>query len=136
MARNLKTEREKVQFHGVLTRGRRVGGDPIPIETDDFFVASSELNQCFELMLLGVSSELVESSEGVDVSVIGTLVPRGDDQPSGLDLPPLVAVEHFARHDAIALRAYEIFHSPSSRSTLDNWLRAERELLFKSGDAQ
>jgi hypothetical protein len=32
------------------------------------------------------------------------------------------------RHEAIALRAYEISLSSEAGSDLDNWLRAEREL--------
>jgi hypothetical protein len=42
---------------------------------------------------------------------------------------PLLMVASFARHDDVALRAFERSKSPESASPEENWLRAENELL-------
>lgn len=56
------------------------------------------------------------------VSVVGHVAgTEGSDQP--------VVAEKVVSHEAVARRAYELHESGSGGSALDNWLRAERELL-------
>jgi hypothetical protein len=59
-----------------------------------------------------------------DVSAIGTM----GQPPSAPGITKLL-VEKLVGHEAIAVRAFEIYSSGHGGSSEDNWLRAERELL-------
>jgi Protein of unknown function (DUF2934) len=64
------------------------------------------------------------SLEHRTVSVIGTMgIP-----PASPGITKLI-VENIAPHEAIAIRAYEIYRSGQGGSSDDHWYRAERELL-------
>ena len=76
-----------------------------------------------QMLLVDVSFVVDSSLEGKTVSIVGTM-----GTPPGSPFVKLIA-ERIVGHEAIAARAFEIYHSDPASSADDNWLRAERELL-------
>jgi len=77
-----------------------------------------------EFILLDAPFNLDLSLQHKSVSVIGKMgVP-----PSAPGITKLL-IEKLASHEDIAKRAYEIYSSGHGGSAVDDWLRAERELL-------
>ena len=76
-----------------------------------------------QMLLVDVSFVVDSSLEGKAVSIVGMM-----GKPSGSPFVKLIA-ERIVSHEAIAARAFEIYHSDPASSADDNWLRAERELL-------
>ena len=75
-------------------------------------------------MILVDAPFLVDLSlEGKPVSIAGHM-----GIPAGSPFTKLIA-DKIASHEAIALRAYEIYQSGHGGTADDNWFRAERELL-------
>jgi hypothetical protein len=74
------------------------------------------------ILLDAVLSDL--SLEHKTVSVIGTM-----GVPPGAPGITKLIVEKIVPHEAIAIRAYNIYQSGDRGSADDQWLRAERELL-------
>jgi len=60
------------------------------------------------------------------VSILGTMGER--TVPPGSTIPSLI-LESVALHSVIAQRAYDIYRLGAGRTAVDDWLRAERELL-------
>jgi hypothetical protein len=85
---------------------------------DTFFIAS-------EHMLLIDAHFLVDPLlMGKTVSVIG----RMGIPPSAPGITKLLA-DKIVAHEAIAIRAFDIFKSGAGGAQNDNWLQAEQELL-------
>jgi hypothetical protein len=76
------------------------------------------------MTLLDIAFVVDSSLEHKTVSAIGKMgIP-----PSSPGITKLI-VEKLAPHEAIAIRAYEIFKSGARGSRDDHWFQAERELL-------
>jgi hypothetical protein len=60
------------------------------------------------------------------VSILGR---SGEPVPTELGRLPSIIAEKIVSQEDIAQRAFEIYKSGQSGSTLDNWLLAERQLL-------
>jgi hypothetical protein len=76
------------------------------------------------MILLDVPFVVDDSLEHKTVSVIGKMgIP-----PSAPRVTKLIA-ERIIPHNAIAIRAFDIFKSGAGGSQDDHWFRAERELL-------
>jgi hypothetical protein len=78
---------------------------------------------------------LVDSPSQTDLSLMGKTVSIIGKMgiPHGSPFTKLIAAK-IVSHDAIALRAYEIFQSGREVQADDNWFRAERELLGLSAN--
>jgi hypothetical protein len=76
-----------------------------------------------QVTLLDISIPFETSLERKMVSVTGRM-----GIPEGSPFTKLI-VEKIVSHDAIAMRAYEIFQSGEADFANENWFRAERELL-------
>ena len=103
----------------------------ITFTTADFLIQFTENGQFIDLSGEGTEQKGFDENtyNHRRVSVIGHM----GDRPIGGDplsprVPSFIAKKIVLQTD-IAVRAFEIFHSPQSGSALDNWLRAERELL-------
>ncbi len=77
-----------------------------------------------QMLLVDVPFLVDLSLKGKPVSIAGHM-----GIPAGSPLITKLIADKIASHEAIALRAYEIYQSGRGGTADDNWFRAERELL-------
>jgi hypothetical protein len=109
-----------------ITSGR------ITFSTDGFFIQLTDNGQFIDLSGDAVMQPSFEEStfNHQRASVLGHFGNRSltGNLLSDLKVHSLIASKLVPQSD-IALRAFDIFRSSQSGAALDNWLRAERELL-------
>jgi len=85
---------------------------------DTFFIASNHVL-------------LIDAPFNIDLKLLGKQVSAAGKMGIPHSAPGItkLLVDTLVPADAIAVRAFEIYKSGKGGSQLDNWLRAERELL-------
>lgn len=80
--------------------------------------------------LLDVHGSLVADRQfhGRRVSILGY---QGEQTPASAAAVTSITVMKLVSHDAVSLRAYEIYESRLGGCAVDNWLRAQWELLAR-----
>jgi hypothetical protein len=94
-------------------------------DTDTFFLRKPNRFVLLDVPFAFDESSLLHKA----VSVIGTV-----GEPASAPGIKKLIVDKLVSHADIAKRAYKIYQSDRGASADDNWLRAERELLYQSSD--
>ncbi len=103
----------------MITDERTIAYGTLGADSDTWFLITGD-----NMLLLDVNFSFDNSSENKTVSVIGKMgIP-----PSSPGITKLIA-DRIITHEAIAIRAFDIFKSGEGGTQDDHWFRAERELL-------
>lgn len=89
------------------------------VDTDTYFVISPQ-----QMLLINAAFNIENALIGQLVSVIDKM-----GVPSNSPGITKLLADRIIGHEAIAIRAFDIFQSGAGGSQDDNWFRAERELL-------